>query len=283
MYHIYDKYDDLVAEIGYFNHRVCTPAWIIEESILTCVDVTYILRGKAEYTIDSTKYILSAGDLACIPKGALRSAVSCPDDLMECYCVNGKVHNFSGEDTTMPLPLISHIGIQSDIIALYRDLNAAWLLRDPGYGMRVRAIYLMILQRYFQLTLYKNVSSTMDTRIRKVLRYLIDRYNEPITVQDMADMTGLSAMYFGNFFKRETGVSFRQYLMSIRLNHAEDMLQCGEYNVNEVAEACGFSDIFYFSKVFKESRGVSPSKVIRSRAYTDGADGLLGEQVTGNF
>jgi len=256
-------YDDLIAEVDYFNHRISTPAWFIEESHIDFVDVTYIVRGKAEYSINSVNYTVTAGDLLCIPKGSLRSAIGFPDDPVECYCVNGRMRLLYGGDIALPFPLVSHIGLYPDIIDLYRELNAEWLSRDAGYGMRVRATWLMILQRYFQLMVYKNDPSNVDNRIKKVLRYVIDHYPDPLTVQSMAELVGLSPWYFGNFFKQETGTSFREYLTSIRLNHAEDMLRSGEYNVSEVAAACGFSNIFYFCKVFKESRGITPSSVIR--------------------
>ena len=256
--------ENIMVEVGYFINRRCTPTWIIAESTIDFTDLTYITKGSAEYIIDSVSYTVTAGDLICIPKGCLRSATVVPSDLMECYVINGQVQSLKGEEMELPFPLISHIGLHQDIISLYRDLNAEWLLRDPGYIMKVRAICLMVLQRYFQLIIYKNGTSTLDKRIKRVLRYIIDHYYEPLTVQNMADLVGLSPVYFGNFFQHETGMSFRQYLTSIRLNHAEDMLNSGEYNVNEVSDACGFSDIFYFSKVFKESRGVPPSQVIRS-------------------
>ena len=259
-----ELYEDIVAEVEYFNYRRCTPTWVISEATINFTDITYIIKGSAEYTVNATTYTVSAGDLLCIPKGSVRSAVVIPDDLMECYCVNGQVFSLSGKEITLPFPVVTHVGMHQDVISLYRDLNAEWLLRDPGHKMKVRAICLMVLQRYFQLIIYKNDTSTVDRRIKRVLRYIIDHYYEPLTVQSMADLVGLSAVYFGNFFQQETGMSFRQYLTSIRLNHADDMLNCGEYNVNEVSDACGFSDIFYFSKVFKESRGVPPSKVIRS-------------------
>ncbi len=268
----YEVFNDLVAEVNYFIHRISTPAWLIEESTIDFVDVTYIVRGKAEYSINSVDYLVKAGDLLCIPNGALRSAVGFADDPMECYCVNGRMRLLHDGEVALPFPLITHIGINPEIIDLYRELNAEWLSRDAGYGMRVRAIWLMILQRYFQLIVYKTDPSTVDNRIKKVLRYVIDHYTDPLTVQGMAELIGLSPWYFGNFFKKETGVSFRQYLTSIRLNHAEDMLRSGEYNVSEVAAACGFSNIFYFCKVFKESRGITPSRVIRfGKAKTEAA------------
>lgn len=260
-------YNDLIAEVSYFIHRISTPTWLIEESRIDFVDVTYIVGGKAEYCVNSVTYPVKAGDLLCIPKGALRSAIGFPDDPVESYCVNGSMRLLCGEDIKLPFPVKTHIGMYPDIIDLYRALNAEWLSRDAGYGMRVRATWLMIMQRYFQLMIYKNDPSRVDNRIKKVLRYVIDHYTEPLTVQGMAEFTGLSPWYFGNFFKQETGMTFKQYLMSIRLNHAEDMLRSGEYNVSEVAAACGYSNIFYFCKVFKESRGVTPSSVIRSGGH----------------
>ncbi len=258
------SYDDIMMDVNYYIHRRCTPTWSIESSVIDFVDVAYIVKGKGEYTINSKTYTVKPGDLICAPMGSTRYASVCPDDLMELYSINGTVYRKNGQEITLPFPVHSHVGLHQDIISLYRELNAAWLLRDPGYTMKVRALLLMILQRYFQIIVYKNDTSTVDHRIKRVLRYMIDHYYEPLTVQNMADLTGLSAVYFGYFFQQETGMSFRQYLTSIRLNRAEDMLHSGEYNVSEVSAACGFSDIFYFSKVFKESRGVPPSKVIRS-------------------
>jgi AraC-like DNA-binding protein len=266
----HEIYNDLVPEIHYFIHRISTPTWLIEESRIDFVDLTYIVGGRAEYSVDSVVFPVKAGDLVCIPSGALRSAIGFPEDPVESYCVNGRMRLLSGGDIKLPFPVKTHIGMHPEIIDLCRELNAEWLSRDTGYGMRVRAIWLMILQRYFQLIVYKNDPSTVDNRIRKVLRYVIDHYTDPLTVQGMADLIGLSPWYFGNFFKKETGVSFRQYLTSIRLNHAEDMLRSGEYNVSEVAAACGFSNIFYFCKVFKESRGITPSRVIRSGKIENG-------------
>ncbi len=258
-----DVYDHLAAEVDYFIHRICSPSWLIEEGTIDFVDITYVVHGRAEYTVNARTYAVSAGDLLCIPRGSRRSAVSFPSDLMECFSINGHIFTPRGVEVDLPLPIVHHIGMRPEIIALYQEMNAEWLLRDQGYGLRVHALYLMILQRLFQLIVYKNDRSLIDNRIRRVLKYMIDHYSEPLTVQSMADHIGLSPMYFGNFFKKETGVTFRQYLTSIRLNHAEDMLRSGEYNVNEVSSACGFCDIFYFSKVFKQSRGVSPSQVVR--------------------
>ncbi len=257
--------DNVVVTIDYYNHRICTPTWEITDNTITFVDITYVIGGQAEYTINGSKYTVSSGDLLCIPSGSQRSAVSCPEALMECYSINGIVRDINGKSFTLPLPLICNIGLQKDIIALYNDLNSVWRLRDPGYQLKARALYMMILQRYFQLIVYQKDTSIIDKRIKKVLHYMSNHYNEPITVQQMASLIHLSDMYFGNLFKQETGMSFRKFLTMIRMNRAEDMLYSGEYKINEIADACGFSDVFYFSKIFKENRGYAPSTALRTK------------------
>jgi YesN/AraC family two-component response regulator len=123
----------------------------------------------------------------------------------------------------------------------------------------------MILQRFFQIIIYQKDTSIMDARIKKVLQHMSNHYHKPLTVQQMADMVNLSKMYFGNLFKQETGMTFRTFLTLIRMNKAEEMLYSGEYKIHEVADACGFSDVFYFSRIFKKHRGIAPSDAIRKR------------------
>ena len=260
-----EELNNIVVTVDYYNHRICTPDWDLPESITDFYDITYVVGGTAEYTLNGQKYVVSAGDLLYTPPATVRSAVLIAGTQpMECYSINGLILDMSGTKVTLPLPTLYKIGLHNDIISIYRDLKFAWLLRNPGYVLEARALYLLILQRYFQIIIFKSDFSTIDARIRQALSYMAEHYSEPLTVQNLAELVGLSHMYFGSLFKDETGMSFRQYLTAIRINHAEDMLRIGVYNINEIANACGFSDIFYFSKVFKESRGVAPSKLICS-------------------
>lgn len=189
---------------------------------------------------------------------------------MECYSINGKVRNINGEDITLPLPLICNIGLHEDILALYSNLNTVWTLKDPGYILRARGLYLMILQRYFQIIIFQKDTSTIDTRIKKVLHHISNHYKEPLTIQKMAKIANLSDMYFGTLFKDETGISFRSFLTIVRMNRAEEMLYSGEYKIHEISDACGFSDVFYFSRLFKKYRGISPSDAIRQHKSQSG-------------
>ena len=75
----------------------------------------------------------------------------------------------------------------------------------------------------------------------------------------LAEDVGLHPVYLGRLFKQQTGVSYKTFLNTVRVNNAEAMLTAGGFTVGEVAERCGFRDISYFSNVFKAHKGYPPS------------------------
>lgn len=258
-----DVRDDLSPEIGYFVHRICTPDWMLIEEPIDSIDIIYVLNGAATYTVENQSFNLKQGSLLCIPRRSVRSAFTYPDNLMECYSVSFQFFDKTGAEGFLPLPLYTYIGIHPDIISLFGDLNSSWLQRNPGYKIKTAAILMLIIHRLYELILFKEHPVILDARINKAVRFITDYYYEDITVKTLSDFTGLNQNYFGNLFKNSTGLSFRQFLTAIRINYAENLLKGGLHNITEVATRCGFSDVCYFSRVYKKERGIPPSKAVR--------------------
>jgi len=78
--------------------------------------------------------------------------------------------------------------------------------------------------------------------------------------QAMCATTGLSYNHFKNLFIKQLGQSPVRRLTSLRMERAREMLITGQYSVTEIAEACGFDNVYYFSTVFKKYFGVAPSR-----------------------
>jgi len=254
--------DDLSPEIGYFVHRKCTPEWMLIEEVIDSIDIIYVLDGAATYVVEHQNYHLKQGNVLCIPRGSLRSAHTFLDNLMECYSVSFQFFDMTGAEGFLPMPLVSNIGIQPDIISLLGELNNSWLRRNPGYKIKSRALLMLIIVRLYELTLFKEHPIIIDARINKAVRFITDNYYEDLTIERVSEVTGLHPNYFGVLFKESTGLSFRQFLTAIRINYAENLLKGGLHNITEVAARCGFSDVCYFSRVYKKNRGIPPSKAI---------------------
>ncbi|MCL2404135.1 MAG: AraC family transcriptional regulator [Defluviitaleaceae bacterium] len=258
-------FDNAVPCIDYFSYRKDTYGWRIEPSITDFVDMTYIIGGDAVYIINDEKIAVSAGDLLCIPKQSSRSAISHTAEMLECFAVNFNMYGLElgtgNNDVNIPLPLVASVGIHEGIISLFKRLNENWLRRGPGYTMRVRAYFMLILQRFFEMLLYEVDTSRFDARIKATIRYITNNFTEPVCITDAAKEVHLTPNYLGILFKQEVGTTFRDYLNTIRLNQAEDMLRAGDGSITEIALKCGFKDVFYFSRLFKKYKGATPSSV----------------------
>lgn len=254
-------FNNIIPELHYYIHRKETPNWKIEGGITPFVDLTYVIGGKSVYNIGDQEYTVRKGDLICIPKNTYRAAFTDPQNYIECYSTNLFLRDMYGQDTSLPLPVISHIGTIPELVTHFHELHSEWLQRDFGYMMKVRSILCFILYEVLNIELNENHDNQSDPRIKNSIIYLSQHYCETITIETMSDMFHLHPVYYGNLFCKAMGMTFKQYLTKLRLNNAENMLKSGEYTVGEVALICGYSDIFYFSRLFKKNRGISPSKL----------------------
>lgn len=88
--------------------------------------------------------------------------------------------------------------------------------------------------------------------------FINTHYTEPLSLPALCAQLHISVSHFTSLFKASTGFTFVEYLNHVRIQHAANLLDNAGMRVSEVAEAVGFSNFSYFSKKFKEIRGVSP-------------------------
>lgn len=261
--------DSIVPDIGYLIYRKCTPSWEIIKNEISFIDLTYVIEGKGVYIINGKSYEVKRGDLLCIPRGSIRQAHCVVDDLMNLYSANFTLYGMDGGLAELPLPLLNHIGIKSDLVGLFRELSNAWVRKEAGYRIKTRGLLLVIIHRLYELILLKQDRTSIDYRVKKAINYISENYASSITVKDIAQMVGLNTVYFGALFKNESGMLLNQYLTLTRINHAENMLQNGECNVSEAAERSGYKDLSHFRKQFKLVKGYSPSQCLRNQPETN--------------
>ena len=94
--------------------------------------------------------------------------------------------------------------------------------------------------------------------LRKAERFIRKNFTRKISLQEIADASGLSAPYFSTIFKEEMGENLSSYLNRIRVEKACTMLRETEDSIREISAVCGFEDQSWFSKIFKSYTGLSP-------------------------
>jgi transcriptional regulator GlxA family with amidase domain len=96
--------------------------------------------------------------------------------------------------------------------------------------------------------------------VRTTLDYLRQNVHQPLSLSDMADHANLSKSHFSRLFKEQTGYSPIDYFIHLKVQHACMLLSVTQQTVREVSQAVGYDDQYYFSRIFKKTIGISPSK-----------------------
>lgn len=118
---------------------------------------------------------------------------------------------------------------------------------------------LVILGRYFREETNRNSNHhSHPIEVMRVIRYLDEHYKEKITVDELAKIANLSRSYFSCIFKDTTGKTLIEYITSLRLKHAAEMLCNSNWSISEICYESGFDSINHFNRVFKKEYGCSP-------------------------
>lgn len=133
------------------------------------------------------------------------------------------------------------------------------MVQKPGNGYQMLSeVYLEAVQ---ELENFKGGSSI----IKDVKVSVEEHYADPeFSLQDAADHVNLSVQYLSKMFRKEMGVTFVDYLTSVRIRKSIEFLHDEQWKIYEIAEKVGYTTQHYFSNVFKKSLGISPAEYRKS-------------------
>lgn len=244
----------------------------VQSSDLNCTDFVYEQNNCQAETAKSGKYALhlvseGEGKLEC---DGISHIVS-PGTLFfieknECFSISGEglKYYYIRFDGRRGKELFSRIneGKEDKIYRGHEDLIAFWsdclsLSDESNLDLLAESVLLYSLAR---LSPKKSEKSDMAS---KVVSLTSEYFTDPtLSLSGISEEIGYHEKYVSSRFKKEMGIPFVQYLRNIRIDHAVFLMEQGAVSVKNVAILSGFSDPLYFSKVFKETKGVSPKEFI---------------------
>ena len=113
------------------------------------------------------------------------------------------------------------------------------------------------------------VSKVKDYYIKEALAYIEHNYMNDISVESIAESSGLNRSYFGKIFKESVGKSPQEFLINYRMIKAAELLRRTRYSINEIGCAVGYPNQLHFSRAFKSVYGVSPRNWRNANAHTE--------------
>ena len=100
----------------------------------------------------------------------------------------------------------------------------------------------------------------MNNKVDKIIKYICKHYAEDLTLTSIAEEFYISPFYLSKIFKRSTNLSIVEYINSLRIRHAKELLENSSTKIAEIAEIVGFSSSSHFSRTFKLLTGLSPQQ-----------------------
>lgn len=107
--------------------------------------------------------------------------------------------------------------------------------------------------------------SKTDDYVKKAKQFIDINYMHSITVDQIASDLNINRSYFSTIFRKHVGKSPQQYLMDVRLENAAELVSNHNYSISDAAMSSGYTDIFNFSKMFKQKFGISPAYYAKRR------------------
>ena len=159
-----------------------------------------------------------------------------------------------------------------ELTGIIDSLFTAMAARFPGYEFTVTGALMQFYGYVFHHHLYATNSETglkfqaQQLMFKDVISYIERNYTERILLADLARQAGMSPKYFCSVFYKMTQKTPIDYLNAYRIECACEKLITTDRTVTEIAFACGFNDVSYFTKLFQRYKNTTPLRYRRSVA-----------------
>ena len=244
--------------------------------VLNEYQMIYITQGSSVLENDTNKRVkIESGDVFFVIPGQWHRY---RPDLTVGWNENWIGFNGAYADQIMPVLFdqkqsVLHVGHDEELLRLMQSVATMIRSMCPNYQQMMAGNTVAILTRTKGLAMRSSVTTDgHEHRIYEAQCYLLEHACTYVDLEALATQLGYSYTRFRAIFKQHTGLSLRQCQIQIRINHAEELLAGTNQSMTEIADHLGFSSAYYFSRLFKQKTGFSPS------AFRNGANGTRPKQ-----
>ena len=247
------------------------------------IEITYIVEGKINYTINDKSYILKNGEgifgnSNTMHNGYMINNEDCiylsitfhPRFIygFENSIIQTKYMNFLIDNNkTSSLKLSDNILWQKEALLFLKNLYEKKFIQnieiDELYlHIEISKIWLNIYNHFLDLNLIDNIKSNNEyniDRIKEILTFIHNNYNEPITLDDISKNINLCKSECCRFFKKNMNITLFEYIMFYRVQQSLSLLNTN-LSITEISEKCGFSNSCYYGKIFKRYFKCTPTE-----------------------
>lgn len=239
---------------------VCTHNMVLYQRFFYVVKGTIVFDDEHHHNLR-----FSAGDIIYLPSNTVYRSYW--DTAEEGVFLSLNFHLCDGEGHTLNLAddiTLCCSDKSGRRYRLFAQMHDTWTKATAGYKLDCMAQLIGVMREIAAKAAQQELGEE-NRAMLKAIFYLEDHYLEEIVIEDLARIAHLKECQFRRKFKLLKGMSPVKYRNFLRMNKAAEMLRSREYSVVETAMCVGFDDPNYFSRLFKEQFGESPTQYINHR------------------
>lgn len=244
------------------------------------IELTLILQGEMNYQINDSVYHLKAGEGLFCNSNALHTGFSYHDS--DCIYLSTTFHPrflFGYEGSILHSKYVKPL-LDSSLDSLVFSPQLPWQEEILGELKHIRRLSLAPslsfeweIQQSLSLIwgkLWENTACDQETqdlsalkhmeRLKKILSYLQEHYMEKLTLADISAQVNICPSECCRFFKKYMKESLFAYLLAFRIEKSLPLLSDPHLSITEISNQVGFASSSYYTKIFREQMGCSPSQ-----------------------
>ena len=224
----------------------------------------YIASGRGHFSLDGRVHTLPQGTAVLYRPGVPQDYTFRASDKAEyfwCHFTGNGVGELLSECRIPKSMTVFPAGTSSDyqwlFIQMIRELQMKQAGHETILTMNLRHILLLLGRSQLE---EREVGNKMLGEIESAIRFFNTNYYWDIEIKEYANRHLMTPYWFSQNFKKVTGCSPAQYLISLRMANAMNLLDNTEYTVAQVAAAVGYENTQYFHRLFRKHTGMTPSE-----------------------
>lgn len=256
------------------------------------MEIVSIRRGLGAVTVDKETVQAGPGEAVAVFPGQLHGISRLGEEVMEYeniifrpemlmsgagdICTLEFLMPMAGGGARRPVHMRPGLPGYEAFDGCLRTLDGLCAQRPYGYQMGVKGALFGMLGALLQVWVPGEGArpGRSRERIKRLLEYVEAHYGERITVEQAAGLCFYSSSHFMKYFKQYMGLSFVEYLNGYRLFKAAGALLQGTERVTDIAQGCGFENVSYFNRLFRQRYGCTPREYrTAGRGPADGGNG----------
>ncbi len=242
--------------------------WIMPPHIHEFSEIAFTKSGTTTVILNGRKCLVPADHLIFILPNQIHEYTDETPSVMRCAV-------FSNDHIPIFFENIGAMQLKDPVVDMreHMPLLSALEATEPGDTLRLCGLLNLVCDILLKSTETVEKTNLRHSMFSDVINYVSANFREDITLQDVAKKLGYHEKYLSSALHSLTGMNFRAFLASYRINFAKHLLRSnlfGESRISDVALQCGFSSINSFNRAFSQMVGMTPREYKKSRNRPEG-------------